>query len=107
RYGTDAELLTATKETVHTLNLYYDDPGNFPDRFNPFLLGPHLLDHEVAAVLHVLTVFVQHSLQPEKVFDLNVLKALIEPWANSEHPAAEQIYFHQQEHALNTLGVEM
>ena len=107
RYGTEVELLTATEEAVRSLNIHYNNPANFPDRFNPFLLGPHFFDHEVAAVLHILTVFVQYNPQSDLALELEVLRALVEPWTNDIHSEAEVIYVQQQEHAMDTLGLQM
>jgi hypothetical protein len=54
------------------------------DRFNPFLLGPHLLDHEVAAMLYVLSIYVEHSEDPGSVLDLEMIREQAENWASHD-----------------------
>lgn len=107
RYDSGADLQRSAEDAVHSLKLHYESPAGGPDIFNPFLMGPHLLDHEVAAVLHILAVFIQHSPHPEEVLDLQALREMAEQWVHAEPSKAREMHEHQREHAMNTLKCKM
>lgn len=107
RFGAGSELGDVLEEVVRDLNLAYDEPARTPDRFNPFLIGPHLLDHEVAAVLCVISIFVEQSEEPDEVLDLDKTRLLAERWEEADGGRAEEIYSSQEENSLDVLGLQM
>jgi hypothetical protein len=107
RFGNVPELGEFLEEVIRDLNIAYDQPVHTPDRFNPFLIGPHLLDHEVAAVLYVILIFVEHSENPSKVLDLHEIQLFAEQWEKMDGGRAEEIYSSQEESSRDVLGLQM
>lgn len=97
------ELLDAVK----SLSIAYEEPQSFPDRFNPLLLGPHLLDHEVSSVLHVLKVFISGNENPETILDFDHVLELAKPWSETNNIEAEEIYEEQKEKSSNAIKIKM
>lgn len=107
RFGDVPELGKFLEEVTRNLNIAYDQPIRMPDRFNPFLLGPHLLDHEVAAVLYVLSIFVEYCQNPGKVLGPHEIQAFAEQWQKIDSGPADEIYSAQEENARDVLGLQM
>ena len=107
RFGDVPELGEFLEEVTRDLNIAYDKPVHTPDRFNPFLIGPHLLDHEVAAVLYVILIFVEHSENPSKVLDLHEIQSFAEQWKKIDGGRAEEIYSSQEQNSRDVLGLQM
>lgn len=108
KYESELEVMASvTQEAVQSLNITFEEPGYFPDRFNPFLFGPHLLDHEIAAIFHSLISFIKHDEKPESALDLEWLKEIVEPWSFKNHVGAQEIYEQQKEKNLNVLNLQM
>ncbi|GAB5520378.1 MAG: hypothetical protein RhofKO_26290 [Rhodothermales bacterium] len=106
-YGRGSELARECTAAMHTLGLTYEAPGHFPDHFNPYLLGDHLLDHEVAAVLHVLKVFLQHGANPESVVDYKALLPIIQQWKKPINDEVEKLHHQQKSEFRNSLHIKI
>lgn len=102
-----SELEIDLVEVLKKLSIHYDNPVKYPDQFNPLILGHHLLDQEVASVIHSLTVFIMHNDSSESVLDLNWLLDLVEPWIKSANQEAEEIYTKQKQESTNVIGIKV
>jgi hypothetical protein len=107
RFGPTPDLRDVLVELVRDLNIPYEKPVTTPDRFNPFLIGPHLLDHAVAAVLHILSIFVGRGQEPSSVLDLEQVQSLAEQWAGVSGGQDEQIYEAQKEDNHEVIDLRM
>lgn len=65
------------------------------------------LDHEAAAVLHVLSIFVERGEEPSNVLDLEQIQSLAKQWTRRSDGQAEQIYEAQKENAREVLDLQM
>jgi hypothetical protein len=107
RYESPNALKEALIEMVRSSNIAFEEPVQTPDRFNPFLLGPHLLDHEVAAVFHVLAAFIEMSEDPSEVFDLGEIARLAERCKDSTEVQSEQVYDSQVQEAFDVMDLQL
>ncbi|MAO65656.1 MAG: hypothetical protein CL666_11720 [Balneola sp.] len=108
KYGDNIKgLKNDLMEVVNSLDIAYKEPKTFPDRFNPLLFGPHLLDHEATSVMYSLAVFISKNENPESIIDLDWLKKLVEPWTESINPDAEKIYQKQKEESSDIISIKM
>lgn len=107
RYGNPNVLEEAVTEVVRDSNIAFEEPAKTPDRFNPFLLGPHLLDHEVAAVFHVIATFIEMSEDSSEVLDPEEITKLAEKWKDGTEPESEQIYNSQVQEAFDVMDLQL
>lgn len=94
-------------EIVRNLSIHYDNSVEYPDRFNPLILGPHLLDQEMASIMHSLTAFITFNDNPELILDLSWLLSLIAPWTKSQSKEAEEIYEKQKRDSSDVLKLSI
>jgi hypothetical protein len=107
RFGATPELREVLDGLARDLSIAYDEPVATPDRFNPFLLGPHLLDHEVAAVLYVVGIFARHDDAPAEVLDFEKVSSMAKGWKQKEAGKAQQVYDSQKEEASDVIDLKM
>jgi hypothetical protein len=107
RFEAIPKLKNVLDKVIRDLNIPYDEPVATPDRFNPFLLGPHLLDHEVAAVLYVVGIFARHDDAPAEVLDFEKVRSVAGGWEQKEAGKAQQVYDSQKEEASDVIDLKM
>jgi len=107
RFGATPDLKEVLDSLARDLNIAYGELVPTPDRFNPFLLGPHLLDHEVAAVLYVVGIFARHDDAPAEVLDFEKVRSVAGGWEQKEAGKAQQVYDSQKEEASDVIDLKM